>query len=66
MKKVLITIGLLAISVLSGCAVVPAYEPGPYYESAPYYGARPYYGPPAVIVTEPVYVPWYRYRGGRH
>ena len=64
MKKVLITIGLLAIATVSGCAVVP-YEPGPYYQPAPYYGARPYYGPPAVIVTEPVFVPRHRHHGWR-
>ena len=57
MKKVLITLGLVALTVLSGCAVVPAYGPRPYYEPAPYYGPRPYYGPPAVIVPGPVFVP---------
>ena len=62
MKKVLITLGLVALTALSGCAVVPAYGPRPYYEPAPNYGPHRYYGPPAVIVPGPVFVP----RRGHH
>jgi hypothetical protein len=67
MKKILITVACIAVTVLSGCAVVPAYGPG-YYEPAPYYGPRPYFGPPAVIVPGPIFVPRYGYghRGWHH
>ena len=63
MKKILIALGLLAATALSGCAVVPAYGPSAYYDPAPYYGPRPYYGSPAVVVSGPVFVPHYRHRG---
>ena len=65
MKKTLLIIGLLTITLLGGCAVIPAYGPGAYYEPAPYYGPR-YYGPSAtVIVPAPVFGYGYRYHGGR-
>ena len=58
MKKVLITIGLVALTALSGCAVAPAYGSRTYYEPAPYHAPRHYYyGPPAVIVPPPHFVP---------
>ena len=65
MKKRTLTVVLVAVAALAGCAVVPAYGPA-YYEPAPYYGARPYYGPPAVVVPAPLLIPRYGYRGGRY
>jgi|GEM_PF-1418313 len=65
MKKRTLTVVLVAVAALSGCAVVPAYGPA-YYEPAPYYGARPYYGPSAVVVPAPLFIPRYGHRGGRH
>ena len=59
MKKILISLGFTAVTLLSGCAVVPAYGPGVYYEPAPYYSPHPYYGPPAVIVPGPFFFPHY-------
>ena len=64
MKKVLITLGLMAITALSGCAVVPAYGPRADYEPAPYYGPRPYFGPPAIIVPPPLFFPRYGHHRG--
>lgn len=60
MKKILIALGLLAVTALSGCAVVPAYSATPYYEPAPHYRPRPYYGPPVLVVPAPV-VPRHRH-----
>ncbi len=65
MKKTLLAIGLLTITLLGGCAVVPAYGPAAYYEPAPYYEPR-YYGPSAtVIVPAPVFGHRHRNYGGR-
>ena len=61
MKKILIALGFVAITALSGCAVVPAYSATPYYEPAPYYRPRPYYGPPVMVMPAPVVVPRYRH-----
>ena len=64
MKKVVITLGLVALTALSGCAIVPAYGPRADYEPAPYYGPRPYFGPPAIIVPPPLFFPRYGHHRG--
>jgi len=66
MRKILIFLGFAVLSVLAGCAVVPAYGPSPYYEPPHYYRPRPYYGPPMLIVPGPVFIPHDEHHGWRH
>ena len=65
MKKRTLTVVLVAVAALAGCAVVPAYGPA-YYEPAPYYGARPYYRSPTWVVPAPLMMPGHGHRGRHH